>query len=387
MKDAIAEGRRFEAIIAGKKEIEQMKKEQKSKRDINSKSCDEENIDAQQFKPNRGQGHQQCGSCGLNHAPKRCPAFGQTCSACGKLNHWAKVCRSKKMTQPTGNQARRPQNGHRHVHDIGECPNECEYTYSYSYSDEEKVSMYDCIQISSQTIRKEVFTELNVLVPGKENTGDKIRLKIDTGAAGNTLPLRTIKQMYGEKYRQMINPDRSVRLTAYNGQDIKCLGTIMLQIRHNENTFIPAKFYVVDVPGPAIIGLPSCEKLQLVTINCAIKHHDNIDFRSTEGLQKAYPEQFDQLGNFKQPASLHLKPNAEAHIDAPRKCPIHVSDKLKAELEKMESKGVIRKVSEHTDWCSSLAFSTKKDGSLRICIDPKKLYEALKRCPHKIYQH
>ena len=87
LKDAIAEGRRFEAIIAGKKEIEQMKKEQKSKRDINSKSCDEENIDAQQFKLNRGQGHQQCGSCRLNLAPKRCPAFGQTCSACGKLNH------------------------------------------------------------------------------------------------------------------------------------------------------------------------------------------------------------------------------------------------------------------------------------------------------------
>ena len=139
--------------------------------------------------------------------------------------------------------------------------------------------MYDCIQISSQTIRKEVFTELNVLVPGKENTGDKIRLKVDTGAAGNTLPLRTIKQMYGENYRQMINPDRSVRLTAYNGQDIKCLGTIMLQIRHKETTFIPAKFYVVDVPGPAIIGLPSCEKLQLVTINCGINNNYKVSWQ------------------------------------------------------------------------------------------------------------
>ena len=50
----------------------------------------------------------------------------------------------------------------------------------------------------------------------------------------------------------------------------------------------------------------------------------------------------------------------------------------------MEKQGVIRKVSEHTDWCSSLAYSVKKDGSLRICIDPQKLSQALKRCPHKV---
>ena len=36
------------------------------------------------------------------------------------------------------------------------------------------------------------------------------------------------------------------------------------------------------------------------------------------------------------------------------------------------------------DWCSSLAYSAKKDGSLCICIDPQKLNQALKRCPHKV---
>ena len=50
----------------------------------------------------------------------------------------------------------------------------------------------------------------------------------------------------------------------------------------------------------------------------------------------------------------------------------------------MEKQGVIRKVSEHTDWCSSLAYSVKKDGSFCICIDPQKLDQALKRCPHKV---
>ena len=40
-------------------------------------------------------------------------------------------------------------------------------------------------------------------------------------------------------------------------------------------------------------------------------------------------------------------------------------------------------VTNHTDWCSSITYAIKKDGSLRVCLDPQKLNQALKRCPHK----
>ena len=50
----------------------------------------------------------------------------------------------------------------------------------------------------------------------------------------------------------------------------------------------------------------------------------------------------------------------------------------------MEDTGIIRKVREHTDWCSSIVYSTKRDGSLRTCLDPKRLNESIKRCPHKM---
>ena len=39
-------------------------------------------------------------------------------------------------------------------------------------------------------------------------------------------------------------------------------------------------------------------------------------------------------------------------------------------MEKTESS---RKIEHHTDWCSSMATSVKKDGSLRVCLDPKRL--------------
>ena len=53
-------------------------------------------------------------------------------------------------------------------------------------------------------------------------------------------------------------------------------------------------------------------------------------------------------------------------------------------MDNIEDQGIIRKVSHHTDWCSSLTTTVKPDGSLRICLDPKRLNAALKRCPHKV---
>ena len=78
---------------------------------------------------------------------------------------------------------------------------------------------------------------------------------------------------------------------------------------------------------------------------------------------------------------LRTKPNAEPLLNAPCKCSVHLRDKLKAKLEKMEKQAVIRKIMEHTDWCSRLAYSIKKGGSLIICIDPQKLNKLMS---HKV---
>ena len=157
----------------------------------------------------------------------------------------------------------------------------------------------------------------------------KIKLKVDTGAAGNTLPLRTYKQMYKTlPPKDILEPTKNVRLVAYNGQEIPCLGSINLQLRFGEKTFTKAMFYVVDVPSAPIVGLPTCEKIGLVTVHC-----DDLrptpDVTTVEGLKQAYPGQFDTLGDFRGVAKLHLKQDCEPFIDPPRKCSIHLKEKLK----------------------------------------------------------
>nr|XP_050028262.1 uncharacterized protein LOC126523719 [Dermacentor andersoni] len=39
-----------------------------------------------------------CGRCGTLRQPRHCPAYGSTCYACGKLGHYASVCRQKQRT-------------------------------------------------------------------------------------------------------------------------------------------------------------------------------------------------------------------------------------------------------------------------------------------------
>ena len=52
---------------------------------------------------------------------------------------------------------------------------------------------------------------------------------------------------------------------------------------------------------------------------------------------------------------------------------------MKAQLNDMEKRGVIRKVEEPTNWVNSMAIVEKPDGSLRICLDPRHLNKAIKR--------
>ena len=91
-----------------------------------------------------------------------------------------------------------------------------------------------------------------------------------------------------------------------------------------------------------------------------------------------YPDLFDKIGSMPGAVRLSVNKNIHPHIDAPRKTPIALKDYIKQELDNM-FKNKIRKVTEPTNWVSSLTFSHKNDGSLRICLDPRHLNTALRR--------
>ena len=86
------------------------------------------------------------------------------------------------------------------------------------------------------------------------------------------------------------------------------------------------------------------------------------------------------LGRFE--GKLHLDVDeAVQPVQLPvRKVPIATKPRLQEELARLTGLGVIESVQGPSNWVSSLVIVKKQDGSLRLCLDPKPLNKALKRC-------
>ena len=173
-------------------------------------------------------------------------------------------------------------------------------------------------------------------------------------------------------------------LTAYNDSSIMQHGSVCIQCAH-KSKWTTLKFFVVTTEGPTIIGLPSLRNLELISLHCTIKE-DKGPINFIVELTNSYPNQFDRIGHFKSDYHIVLKPDHHPMIHALRKCPIHLRDEIK-ELKTMESQGLIRKVSEPTEWVCSIVyiyFRKRRNGKLRLCLDPKDLNRAIMRCHYKI---
>jgi len=199
-----------------------------------------------------------------------------------------------------------------------------------------------------------------------------VRFKIDSGAEVNVLPLRVYE---GEMY--MIGPLRPPKkqLFAYGGKCLDVKGTVNLECRFGEKSSMP-EFHIVDTISVPILGLQTSIDLGLIQLAYTLESACNRDQVLAE-----YGDVFKGVGLFPGKCTIHVDPKAVPVVHAPRKVPLTIRDKLKAELDKMERDDVIARVTDPTDWVNSLVIVEKANGGLRICLDPRDLNKAIKR-PH-----
>ena len=63
---------------------------------------------------------------------------------------------------------------------------------------------------------------------------------------------------------------------------------------------------------------------------------------------------------------------------APRRIPVTLQKEVKEKIAELEKKGIIQKVTDPTDWISSMVI-VSKPGKIRICLDPRDLNKAIQR--------
>ena len=73
-----------------------------------------------------------------------------------------------------------------------------------------------------------------------------------------------------------------------------------------------------------------------------------------------------------------MGPNAKGVVHAARRLPVALKERAINKRHEMEANGYIVKVTEPTEWVSSMVVSIQGD-KVRICIDPSDLNKVIKR--------
>lgn len=277
-----------------------------------------------------------CGACGAAaHSDQYlCPARNVKCFVCNGKGHFKKMCSAKH---------------NRRVFELNEeCDDDLFYVSALDGDSQRKDSKwYEILYLS--------------------NSGISEQFKLDTGSDLNVLSLNKFNE-FGYSLKD-IKPC-VIRAQSFCGNYIPILGTCdMLWSYKGQNNLI--NFVISNDNCQSVLGKVTCEKLSLV------KRIYTIDIDK-------YNDLFQGVGKLPGKYKIVLENNASPSVCPVRKIPLGIRDKLKTELERMEQMGIIRKVTHPTPWVNAIVLPAKKDGSFRVCLDPRPMNRVVRRAHYPL---
>ena len=303
-----------------------------------------------------------CTNCGSKHPKQKCPAFGRQCNKCKKFNHYGKMCRSSGKVDTVETKGPKP--------------------------DDESGDDYlflDTITAAVDETKTNNQNEAEYVTLSVNNT--EIKLKLDTGAEVNVIPVKIYKTLASTTRIPLRKP--TVNLIAYNGKPVSVKAVCDLQCVHRGKEYV-LEFYISESPSDPVLSVAASKKLNLVRFTQELRselvHGDPakttpqvLEDRYSKQIQTEYFDVFSGLGCLSRPYHMEVDLMADSVVHPPRKVPHPLRNQLADTLEDMVKQGVLEKVDGPSEWVNSMVVVQKEDGSLRICIDPKDLNKALKR--------
>ena len=216
---------------------------------------------------------QTCRNCGRNYPHEgRYPATGKECRKCGKLNHFANVCRSSAKKQ-----ARRPiKQNHRSIRPLQQEQN------NSSASDSDESYLY--------TLNNTRTNNVNVKVT---IGGVSFKTMVDTGASINVIDEQTFS-----KFRKVTLQRTNTKGFAYNqSEPVDFIGNSKLLWRQESECHAVATFYVVKGQNSGnLISLSTAQDLGLITL-----HINNVSAKDAalDNIIAKHKSVFNGLGKLK----------------------------------------------------------------------------------------
>ncbi|XP_048756258.2 uncharacterized protein LOC125667020 [Ostrea edulis] len=266
------------------------------------------------------QSQSRCSKCNLRHNKDKCFAKGKQCRRCHGYNHFA-VCCTRQA-----------------VDDVHHSP-----------------AAGDPLFLGAVTGCKDDDEPWNVNL----KLCDKVvTFKIDTGADTSAISEGTFRQLNHpgplEKAEPLFGP----------GGRLQCLGKFNAETTHKDKHY---SFPVHVIRGNSnLLGRYTASTMGLILKVNNVQ--TNIPVFGSFGLVKC------------DPVKITLKRDYKPYcLTTARRVAFPLLTKVAAELRRLESEGIIEKVEKPTDWCSPMVPVVKKNGNVRICVDLKRLNDAVKR--------
>ncbi|UYV81526.1 K02A2.6-like [Cordylochernes scorpioides] len=204
--------------------------------------------------------------------------------------------------------------------------------------------------------------------------GNKTSVHLDTGAQINVLPQKVISLWPA---KPIIKPT-SLKAYAYGHSELPIVGKCEVLCQYGEKKSL-YEFIIADVDAQTLITGDTCEKLEILKRINQINSHQMILHDQTKKILEQFHEVFQGVGVINSECKMYTKPEYPPVRALPRRIPASLGNEVQSELEKMVKQGIITKIYHETEWSHPMVVVKKKSGQIRICLDPRKLNQALVR--------
>ena len=299
----------------------------------------------------------KCDRCfGPLHKRIHCPARNSQCHSCGKTGHWKKACRSKRVREISG-----------------------EIFPIYSADNDSNLFLGEVhINVMKSGSPRDLPWQAEVCL-----NQNKLQFKLDSGADVSVIPLSLYERL-AEKQSLKLEPTNKILLGPCNYK-IKCSGKFLGNLSTDSRS-LQEEIYVVKGLQTPLLGRMASSQLKLIQkVEKLTAIPQENDEQYTENITKSYPSLFKGLGELEGEYRIRLidEPTPFA-LTVPRKVPVPLLKKTKAEIDRMLEMGVISPVHEPTQWCAPMVVVPKPSGDVRICVDLTKLNGNILREVHPL---
>ena len=300
--------------------------------------------------PKIGYHNTKCGLCGGRYPHRRMsPAQSKKCMSCGKLNHFAKVCRSKSINRSKSPRTRKHLRGKhcaRLVDSKG--PSDGETLTSATVESDSSKEYTFTTDVQEPQTAKPIFQVKIMDTP--------IRIMADSRGTVNIL---SKKDFDGLKEKPQLLKTNVKMYPCMSSKPLNLYGKLRVSVtsdhRSSEETF-----YVAEGSSGSILSCMTSQKLNLIrAVNTVEQLHANLPSDVLEFL-KDFPRLLSGMGEYKgEPVRIHIDESVRPVAQPHRRIPFHVRKQVEDKLRQLENEDIIERAEGPTPWVSPIVVVPK----------------------------